>query len=197
MNSRTLRAAATSLLALAVMPLVNACPQQKSAPGSGPGTAQSAPVVKDAARQSGLPEGWPVPELGLPPGASLLPEAEPVEGRAFSPGSREWSVQFSYANDWPAAIAHCESTLKALGWSRVGGSQQTIDPLPRAQAEKERRHSEGKRLFVAPDDKRFVYLYYDGRPSLHSQALEETYKLQVIVFEQPQSIGPPSYKEAL
>lgn len=135
--------------------------------------------------------------LGLPPGAVPLPDGKLVAGRAFGPGCREWSVEFSYANDWAAAVSHCEAALGPLGWSQVGGGKNKMEPLPRSEAQSKRKHTQGKRVYVSSDELQFLFLYYEARPDVQSQNLLESFKLQAIVFEQPQPITPPSFKETL
>jgi hypothetical protein len=201
-------------LALLLAPLLanlalSGCPAKQGAVGqasetggitaksSSGGKVQNAAAGDLTTGQTVLGEGWPVPELGLPPGATILPQNKMISERAYGPGCKEWSIQFSYANTFDAAVAHCDVLLGGMGYSRVRGGQNTIDPAPPEEARSSRRRSGGKRVYFAPDGKLFVFLYYDAVPDMNSTRIVETYKLQCIVFDEPQPIRPPSYLENL
>jgi len=211
MNARTrytLSAAALLLLLAGVC----GCPGRSAdrQAGQGQPAAQGQPRADDAAEQSapakkhalpfpdGRPGSWPIAELSLPLGANIAEyDRPPVEGAPFGSVAKEWAMSFKYANTWDAAVQHLDSCLAPLGYERLVGGKNDITPLDPVEAGKQRMATVGQNSYISADRKVIVYLYYQGNPDLKSYKLLDYYRLQVLVFDTPQTVKAPSAVEPL
>lgn len=175
--------------------------KQQGAQSQTPPAASLPPAgqaAKEAPLADGRPGGWPIPELTLPPGADTAnPAQPPAQQRPFGPGALEWSLSFRYPNTWDALVDHLDSCLAPLGYVRVKGNKNDRKPEYPENAQKLRIGAEGQKTYLSKDGKTFVFLFFTGLPTLHSSKPDENYRLQVLVFEQPQEVKAPSYTEPI